>query len=31
LTNGDTYYFVLQPINASGAVCQSNQATIVVP
>jgi hypothetical protein len=31
LTNGDTYYYVLQPINASGAVCQSNQATIKVP
>jgi hypothetical protein len=31
LTNGDKYYFVLQPVNASGAVCQSNQATIVVP
>ncbi|MGA2633929.1 MAG: PEP-CTERM sorting domain-containing protein [Terracidiphilus sp.] len=31
LTNGDTYYYVLQPVNASGAVCQSNQATITVP
>jgi hypothetical protein len=31
LTNGQTYYFVLQPINSSGAVCQSNQATVTVP
>jgi hypothetical protein len=31
LTNLGTYYFVLQPINASGAVCQSNQATVVIP
>jgi hypothetical protein len=31
LTNGDTYYYVLQPVNASGAVCQSNQATIKIP
>ncbi len=31
LSNGDTYYYVLQPVNASGAVCQSNQATITVP
>ena len=31
LTNGQTYYFVLQPINGSTTVCQSNQATIKVP
>jgi hypothetical protein len=31
LVNGQTYYFVLQPINATGAVCQSNQATVTVP
>lgn len=32
LTNGDTYYYVLQPVNSSGAeVCQSNQATITIP
>ncbi|MGO9340677.1 MAG: PEP-CTERM sorting domain-containing protein [Terracidiphilus sp.] len=31
LTNGDTYYYVLQPVNAAGAVCQSNQATVTVP
>ena len=31
LTNGDTYYYVLQPLNGGGAVCQSNQTTITVP
>jgi hypothetical protein len=32
LSNGDTYYYVLQPVNSSGAeVCQSNQATITIP
>ncbi len=32
LTNGDTYYYVLQPLNnAGGAICQSNQATIAIP
>lgn len=31
LTSGDTYYYVLQPTNAAGAVCQSNQATIAIP
>lgn len=31
LTNGKTYYYVLQPVNNSGAVCQSNQATITIP
>jgi hypothetical protein len=31
LTNGGTYYFVLQPINATGAVCTSNQATVTIP
>jgi hypothetical protein len=32
LVNGDTYYYVLQPLNNSGgAVCQSNQATITIP
>ena len=31
LTNGQTYYFVLQPVNGSGSVCQSNQATVTVP
>jgi hypothetical protein len=31
LTNGSTYYFVLQPVNATGAVCQSNQVTITIP
>lgn len=31
LTNGKTYYYVLQPVNNSGAVCQSNQATVAIP
>jgi len=32
LTNGDTYYYVLQPLNANGgSLCQSNQATITIP
>jgi len=32
LVIGDTYYYVLQPTNGSGtALCQSNQATVVVP
>ena len=31
LTNGVKYYFVLQPINASGSVCQSNQVAITIP
>jgi hypothetical protein len=31
LVNGHTYYYVLQPVNNSGAVCQSNQATITIP
>jgi hypothetical protein len=32
LVNGNTYYYVLQPTNASGtALCQSNQATVTIP
>lgn len=31
LSNGKTYYYVLQPVNNSGAICQSNQATIAIP
>jgi len=31
LTNGDTYYYVLQPQSSGGTVCQSNQAVITVP
>jgi hypothetical protein len=32
LVNGTTYYYVLQPTNASGtALCQSNQATVPIP
>jgi len=31
LVNGNTYYYVLQPTNAGGAVCQSNQAIVKIP
>jgi len=32
LSDSDTYFYVLQPVNASGAeICQSNQAMITVP
>lgn len=31
LTSGDTYYYVVQPVNGSIEVCQSNQATITIP
>ena len=31
LTNGDTYFYVVQPLNGNIEVCQSNQATITVP
>jgi hypothetical protein len=32
LTNGDTYYYVLEPLNVSGVTeCQSNQATVTIP
>jgi hypothetical protein len=32
LTNGNTYYYVLEPLNASGVTeCQSNQATVTIP
>ena len=31
LVNGDTYYYVVQPVNGSTEVCQSNQATVTVP
>lgn len=32
LSNGNTYYYVLQPLNANGgSLCQSNQATITIP
>ena len=32
LTNGSTYYYVLRPVDQSGAeVCHSNQAIITIP
>lgn len=32
LVNGDTYYYVIDPLNSNGgSVCQSNQATIKIP
>ncbi len=31
LTNTHTYYYVLQPVNAAGEVCQSNEAKITIP
>jgi large repetitive protein len=31
LTNGDTYYYVLQPQSGGTTVCQSNQAVITIP
>ncbi len=32
LVNGDTYYYVVQPVNSGGSeICQSNQATVTVP
>jgi hypothetical protein len=31
LANGDTYYYVVQPVNGSNEICQSNQATVAVP
>jgi hypothetical protein len=31
LVNTDTYYFVLQPVNGAGEVCQSNEAKVTVP
>jgi hypothetical protein len=31
LANGDTYYYVVQPVNGTNEICQSNQAAITVP
>jgi len=31
LVNGSTYYYVVQPLNGAGEICQSNQAIIKVP
>jgi hypothetical protein len=31
LINGDTYYYVVQPVNGTNEICQSNQATVKIP
>jgi hypothetical protein len=31
LTPGDTYYYVIDPVQGSTAICQSNQATVKIP
>ena len=31
LTNGSTYYYVVQPLQGGTEICQSNQATITIP
>jgi len=31
LTPGDTYYYVVDPVQGSTAICQSNQATVKIP
>lgn len=31
LVNGDTYYYVAQPLTGTTEICQSNQATVKVP
>ena len=31
LVDGHTYYYVVQPLNGTSEVCQSNQATVTVP
>ena len=31
LVAGDTYYFVIQPLTGTTEICQSNQATVIVP
>jgi hypothetical protein len=31
LTNGDTYYYVVQPINGTSEICQSNEAKVTIP
>jgi hypothetical protein len=31
LTNGQTYYYVVQPVNGSSEICQSNQEPVTVP
>ena len=32
LVNGDTYYYVVEPVNSGGSeICQSNQATVTIP
>jgi hypothetical protein len=31
LVNGDTYYYVVQPVNGSNEICQSNQEPVTIP
>jgi len=31
LTNGSTYYYVVQPLQGGTEICQSNQATVTIP
>jgi hypothetical protein len=31
LTNGDTYFYVVDPLAGTTEICQSNQATVTVP
>jgi len=31
LVNNGTYYYVVQPVNGTNEICQSNQATVTVP
>jgi hypothetical protein len=31
LINGDTYYYVVQPINGTSEICQSNEAKVTIP
>lgn len=31
LTNGNTYYYVVQPLTGNTEICQSNQATVTIP
>jgi|HubBroStandDraft_1064217.scaffolds.fasta_scaffold11403_2 hypothetical protein len=31
LVNGDTYYYVVQPLNGTSEICQSNEEKVVIP